>query len=480
MEESKEKEQDREVLKRKIEDGRFVPVNNDFFVDCDAYEKLCMEDGDQEGMVSLSFYRGEAYYRMGRYEDAMQMLGNCLMYHSEDTAVTILINCYNVLGLIYSSMGYEFIALQNYLDGIDLAVQCEDYDRKIVIQVNMGWLYRDLGDYDKALHYYEQCLEDIKEKKDSLINHGSGFLSLSLSYMGQIYFKTGQYEAGLKVLERLQKLERSDYEMFYGVTAYNLLIRAYSYLKDKEQYKQIVEKVIERAELDDDFLELSESYFDIAWFVLEEDSGYAKRLIDVLKNKCNKFGLPFFNVKLQRLEVRYAEKYSSRERYLEECGKYMKLNHKYDVYNRQSKISNMLIIENLQRMQKEKEQYMERSRHDLMTGLLNKVSFEEQVAKELDHADETDRVMAMAMIDIDYFKTINDTFGHMIGDEVIMNIAQIMRQVFEGETILGRVGGDEFGVCWTKVSDVDVILQQSEQMNKMCGNCKALKIWRKK
>lgn len=80
--------------------------------------------------------------------------------------------------------------------------------------------------------------------------------------------------------------------------------------------------------------------------------------------------------------------------------------------------------------------------HDAMTGLLNHVSVLEKIEGFL--SEHSDRHHAVFMIDLDNFKSINDTFGHMCGDKVIKDIASIIRRSFRTDDIVGRVGGDEF------------------------------------
>lgn len=88
------------------------------------------------------------------------------------------------------------------------------------------------------------------------------------------------------------------------------------------------------------------------------------------------------------------------------------------------------------------EQLSEEMRLDPLTRILNKVAAGEAVTRFL--ASNPSGVHVMFLIDIDDFKRINDTFGHTVGDTVISDIAQIIRERFRGTDIVARVGGDEF------------------------------------
>ena len=90
-----------------------------------------------------------------------------------------------------------------------------------------------------------------------------------------------------------------------------------------------------------------------------------------------------------------------------------------------------------------KEKYKKQSRTDLLTGLLNKRSFELWCQKLLEERD-VDVPCAMAIFDLDDFKQINDTFGHIIGDKVLEIVGQTLAENFRADGLAGRIGGDEF------------------------------------
>ncbi|MDO9280787.1 MAG: GGDEF domain-containing protein [Methylotenera sp.] len=107
---------------------------------------------------------------------------------------------------------------------------------------------------------------------------------------------------------------------------------------------------------------------------------------------------------------------------------------------------------------------------DTLTGLLNRKTFEYKINKVLAHTqsstkrreDKPDQNYFLAIFDIDHFKRVNDIFGHLIGDEVLLMFAQLMRQCFRESDPLFRFGGEEFvGVfeC-SREEDIKMILER--------------------
>lgn len=95
---------------------------------------------------------------------------------------------------------------------------------------------------------------------------------------------------------------------------------------------------------------------------------------------------------------------------------------------------------------------VERNELDALTGLLNRVAFDnrlQEIFSQGSHAhrrkdDEDSRVLAL--VDIDHFKQVNDQFGHLLGDEVLVQLSRLMSSSFRGNDLVFRFGGEEFVV----------------------------------
>jgi diguanylate cyclase (GGDEF)-like protein len=79
-----------------------------------------------------------------------------------------------------------------------------------------------------------------------------------------------------------------------------------------------------------------------------------------------------------------------------------------------------------------------------MTGLYNKQMFAEFLTKERDYSERHGVPFYLAMIDVDDFKSVNDTHGHRIGDEVIVHLGRAIKEAARASDVLARYGGDEF------------------------------------
>jgi diguanylate cyclase (GGDEF)-like protein len=84
------------------------------------------------------------------------------------------------------------------------------------------------------------------------------------------------------------------------------------------------------------------------------------------------------------------------------------------------------------------------SRIDSKTGLLNVSTWEAEAEAELSRATRTDSPLALALIDIDHFKLVNDTYGHLVGDRVLKSLSEALTGQSRDYDRAGRFGGEEF------------------------------------
>lgn len=105
----------------------------------------------------------------------------------------------------------------------------------------------------------------------------------------------------------------------------------------------------------------------------------------------------------------------------------------------------------------------EMARHDGLTGLLNHASFQERLRELVDFAQCSQKPLVVIMCDVDCFKSINDSFGHPVGDQVLREVGRTWRQVAPEGALVARYGGEEF-VCAVSGMDLDQAADLAESL----------------
>lgn len=104
--------------------------------------------------------------------------------------------------------------------------------------------------------------------------------------------------------------------------------------------------------------------------------------------------------------------------------------------------------------------------HDALTGLYNRHMFEDYLKVSLVNVQEEDRHHALLYIDLDQFKIVNDTCGHMAGDELLRQLGALLKASVRDGDILARLGGDEFGVLLENCS-VEMAGQKADKIRQL-------------
>jgi diguanylate cyclase (GGDEF)-like protein len=111
------------------------------------------------------------------------------------------------------------------------------------------------------------------------------------------------------------------------------------------------------------------------------------------------------------------------------------------------------------------------ARADSKTGLLNAGTWEYEATAEVARAVRTKSPLAIAMLDIDRFKAVNDTYGHLLGDQVIKEIAHALKTLLRDYDVAGRFGGEEFAVLLPQTRAVDAFRIAERVRASIAGLC---------
>jgi diguanylate cyclase (GGDEF)-like protein len=102
--------------------------------------------------------------------------------------------------------------------------------------------------------------------------------------------------------------------------------------------------------------------------------------------------------------------------------------------------------------------------HDYLTGMPNRAKLQKVLQKTVDDASVDDFLLAFVFIDIDYFKNVNDTYGHDVGDELLVNFIKRVRHSLPEESLVARIAGDEFAIVLRNLRDQEHLVDLMDEV----------------
>ncbi|MGC8754013.1 MAG: diguanylate cyclase [Thermosulfidibacteraceae bacterium] len=121
-------------------------------------------------------------------------------------------------------------------------------------------------------------------------------------------------------------------------------------------------------------------------------------------------------------------------------------------------IGYLMIVRDVSEKKKKEETLKEQALFDSLTGAYNKKVFYDYLGLMMENARRYGEPLSVVVFDIDNFKRINDTYGHIFGDRVLVEIAKIVRNNIRRSDIFGRIGGEEFAIILPKTNVEEAVI----------------------
>lgn len=171
----------------------------------------------------------------------------------------------------------------------------------------------------------------------------------------------------------------------------------------------------------------------------------------------------------QRYYEDHAEKVSAQYRRITEDGTPKWVECTYYLYEDENMLKGLYFIKDIDSLKQREIDLRYKAERDLLTGSYNKVTTELEIQQFIrNHPGKQEMIVgAFMLIDLDNFKSINDTLGHAFGDAVLSEVARKIPTLFRAQDILGRIGGDEFVVFMQYPKTMEVVEQRAQEVTEM-------------
>jgi len=419
-----------------------------------------------EGLIRAFNIRGGIYLDQADYGRALMDFSEALLYARKTKKTTEIVSQTNSIGIVYAYCGQYDLALE-YLRSAEILLVPEiPLDIQAEIYNNIGFTYVNLNDYANGIPYLHRGLELIEsasnQKNPNIVTAQADILdSLSQAYLG------------------IGKLKEA---LIYGQRCLALFAKNNHFRKESEYLLSLGEVHLGLEEIG----QAKECYQQGLQIALKNgfrrEEGDALRRLGILARIQGDLesALKSLNAALEiaeNVQIRREiyECHSALADVYKQMGDYAKALEHYEqfhlikevVFNAQSdlRIKNLQVIQQVERAKRENELLQQKSaelekeieerkkaqerteflaRTDALTGVNNRGYFITAAQHFISEALQQQFSLSFILIDVDYFKRVNDTIGHLGGDRVLINIAEALVRMLRTKDLIGRYGGEEF------------------------------------
>lgn len=434
-------------------------------------ERLYEEVKDQWGLNKLGDLILERAYitsLLAKYKEAIRLLDLALDYALESNDPYLISETYNIFGILYSFLNDTQSAIMYFEKAVDIMERHPTLVNNIYFYANLADSYRLNKEYDKAMRLTEKTRKLAIEKKEVPLQ------AFTHQVKARIYTDQENYKSAISELKIAKNLQEQVGEQLFG---YDLHIDfAYAYLKlehiDKAEH-HLDQAIIDAkavADLDDFYLTKLRSEISAKRGNYEKAFKQLQQSYKTYRDTFNDNLTYVSNLSREQLDQ---ERLTFENKLLE---KENQLSSKYiDKYKKYGIILGILLILLLLllvvalwlliKYRRAARTNQEMALVDTLTRLPNRRQIFRKLDSEHQKSELNKSIYSVAIFDIDHFKTINDRFGHRIGDKVINRIASITRNILRENDTIGRISGEEFLLILpnTEIADAEDIAVRLNQ-----------------
>ena len=412
-------------------------------------EEIAIKKNDTILKAVVTYHKSDIPYRNIDFETVKKYMNKTLQLCQEVNLTYYIVRSYNTLAIIASEESDFYDSISNYLKALSISNQHPEYAYACPILNNIGNLFVWLNEYESALDYLLQSYDKYFEEKIT----STYIISMIILNIVEVYSLLEEYD-------KATTWAAKDIEYYHEARDFidaNLLINKIDLLYKNNDRQKIVQYTKQIADCNgkDGFIYAFRCLMRLLKIsIREKDEEVASQVYARLKEISKDTLIHTFKYDFSVLSYSYYETFQAQNddgAIAKKILKQFASDSAFAVIQFRNTYSRRLIMESeILKIKAEKERAINTNLQlqkdielDYFTHILNKVYLEKYVDEAI-QAKEEQTYQAMFLIDIDYFKAVNDTFGHERGDEIILNVVDTISSSISKDMLFGRFGGDEF------------------------------------
>lgn len=429
---------------------------------CHKIIELADETGDEDALGFAYFYIGEVEYLTNSIDEMFGSMLNALRYLGNSGQWCLAARVYNVMGITSISRGNTVAAMEYYMSGLYI---CEEHDVKSVqssIELNLGYLYLDAGVYKEAEEYFLKAYNEyVRTPAEKRRNET---LTMIYTNLATCHLLADELDKAKEYIGKLKDECQASFSNMDYIYVECLEVRFHHICGDYESRDKIINDVKRRLSGNVLIMDIFDDIYDFCNLMIEIDRlDVLQEIIERLDEPIKKTQINNLKRKFLTLKIKLYMKNGDKEACDGALIRFFDLSEKLEE-DKQNMIASILHVRDLVDKMKDKQRVLEaeklklleRSETDQLTGIANRYRLLQYAQSSLAKCKKERIPLAYEVLDIDYFKQYNDTYGHQAGDECIKAVAGILADIQNDSIFAARYGGDEFVVIYVGMSVEEV------------------------
>ena len=404
----------------------------------------------------------QAYYEFsrGNYKECLQHCFQSEEYCEKNEYLKILAYIHNLQGIVYSDLGDFLTSLHFLLKAYYLTMDHPEFEYHYAIINNLGTLFHDIDCEQRGIEYFIRAFQERRKMHfEFLLN-----ACIILTNILMVYMKMNRAAEAAPWYETFLRYFKDNDHVVLTENRIMISIFELWHRKDIAKLKQRLYDFLEAAPHTSDYKNTVRNYMDCIHICISlklKDQAYLlyRNLEKMESHHPNSIN----SARLADIKVELAMQFCSKEELFLHLLEAYRLNRKAREQEKRNNLQSMMNKMDLENALYEQhiilqrnEELLRSNKLDPFTEVLNKTAFRNHVLEAI-RGKRADEKGAFFILDIDNFKIINDTCGHLVGDQVIMKVAANLQNNLREEDLVGRIGGDEFCMYLNHISCIEDI-----------------------
>ena len=404
----------------------------------------------------------QAYYEFsrGNYKECLQHCFQSEEYCEKNEYLKILAYIHNLQGIVYSDLGDFLTSLHFLLKAYYLTMDHPEFEYHYAIINNLGTLFHDIDCEQRGIEYFIRAFQERRKMHlEFSLNDG-----IILTNILMVYMKMNRAAEAAPWYETFLRYFKDNDHVVLTENRIMISIFELWHRKDIAKLKQRLYDFLEAAPHTSDYKNTVRNYMDCIHICISlklKDQAYLlyRNLEKMESHHPNSIN----SARLADIKVELAMQFCSKEELFLHLLEAYHLNRKAREQEKRNNLQSMMNKMDLENALYEQhiilqrnEELLRSNKLDPFTEVLNKTAFRNHVLEAI-RGKRADEKGTFFILDIDNFKIINDTCGHLVGDQVIMKVAANLQNNLREEDLVGRIGGDEFCMYLNHISCIEDI-----------------------